>query len=194
MIDQVDEALREFLVRELPVRNNEIEIAFEQPKREWSARLSRPTLNLFLRDLRENPKLRAPQPGMQRMVNGDMAQISRQAVRIDLHYLVTAWARDPLDEHRILARMLSVLFRYRKIPDDIVSLHVPFQDSGIPLKLAQYDERQGVDDLWSVLDNELRPAVDMVATVSLNPYVVEDVSIVREVELEVRQVRSSSSS
>lgn len=191
MIDQIDEALRHFLVRELPVRNNEIEIAFDQPKREWSARLSKPTLNLFLRDLRENSKLRSPQPTMQRMANGDTAQLARQAIRIDLHYLITAWAREPLDEHRILARMLSVLFRYRKIPDDILELYAPSQEVGVALKLAQYENQQGVDDLWSVLDNELRPAIDMVATVSLNPFVVEDVPIVREVEVEVRQVRNA---
>lgn len=190
VIDQIDEALRDFLIREMPVRNNEIDIAFDQPKREWSARLSRPTLNLFLRDLRENPKLRAPQPTMQRLVNADIAQLSRQAIRVDLHYLITAWARDPLDEHRILARMLSVLFRYRKIPDDILANHAPFQEAGVALKLAQYDNQQGVDDLWSVLDNELRPAIDMVATVSLNPFLVEDVPIVREVEVEIRQRRT----
>jgi len=194
VIDQIDEALRHFLVRELPVRNNEIDIAFDQPKREWSARLSRPTLNLFLRDMRENPKLRSPQPTMQRLANGDTAQLARQAVRIDLHYLITAWAREPLDEHRILARMLSVLFRYRKIPDDILAEYAPSQDVGVALKLAQYESQQGLDDLWSVLDNELRPAIDMVATVSLNPFVVEEVSIVREVEVEIRQVRNPQGS
>lgn len=189
MIDQIDEALRDFLVRELPVRNNEIDIAFEQPKREWSARLSRPTLNLFLRDVRENSKLRAPQPTMQRMAAGEVAQLARQSIRLDLHYMVTSWARDPLDEHRILARLLAVLFRYRAIPNDILANHVPYQESGVSLKLAQYDNQAGTDDLWSVLDNELRPAVDMVATISLNPFVVEDVPIVREIEVEVVQRR-----
>lgn len=187
MIDEIDEALRDFLIRELPVRNSEIEIAFEQPKREWSARLSKPTINIFLRDMRENTKLRSPQPTMQTVVNGSNANLTRPAVRVDLHYLITAWARDPMDEHRILARLLAVLFRFRSIPSDILSNHAPYQESGVSLKLAQYENQQGVDDLWSVLDNELRPAIDMVATISIDPQVEQDVPLVREVDVVVQQ-------
>jgi hypothetical protein len=57
MIDELDEVLRQLLVREIPIKNGEVDIKFEQPKREWSSRLSRPTLNLFLYDVRENSKL-----------------------------------------------------------------------------------------------------------------------------------------
>lgn len=187
MIDEIDEAMREFLVRELPVRNSEIDISFDQPKREWSARLSKPTINIFLRDIRENTKLRSPQPTMQAVTNGNMMQMSRHPVRVDLHYLITAWARDPLDEHRILARLLAVLFRFRAVPPDILANHVDFQEPGVSLKLAQYENQQGVDDLWSVLDNELRPAIDMVATVSIYPHVVQDAPLVREIEVVVAQ-------
>jgi hypothetical protein len=189
VIDQIDDAVRDFLIRELPVRNNEIEITFDQPKREWSARLSKPTVNIFLRDIRENTKLRSPQPSMQAAVNGNQANLVRPAVRVDLHYLITAWARDPLDEHRILARLLAVLFRFRAIPPDILANHVPYQESGVSLKLAQYENQQGTDDLWSVLDNELRPAIDVVATISVNPQMVQDVPLVREVEVVVQQQR-----
>ena len=62
MIDDLNEALRELLKRELPIKNGEVDISFDQPKREWSARLSRPTLNLFLHEMQENTKLRQ-QPG-----------------------------------------------------------------------------------------------------------------------------------
>jgi hypothetical protein len=45
MIDDLDEALRKLLLRELPVKNGEVETAFEQSRREWSAWFGRPTLN-----------------------------------------------------------------------------------------------------------------------------------------------------
>lgn len=189
MIDEFDEALREFLIRELPVRDNEIDIAFDQPSREWSARLNRPTLNLFLRDLRENSKLRAPQPHVHTTaVNGNNARLARQPVRVDLFYMATAWANDPLDEHRILSRMLSVLFRYREIPADLLAQLVPGQEAGVPLKMAQYDTQPGTSDLWSVLDNELRPAVDLVATVTIQPFVDFEVPLVREIDIQFRRI------
>jgi len=58
MIDDLDDALRDLLVRELPIRDNEVDVSFDQPRREWSARLSRPSLNLYLYDIRENLRLR----------------------------------------------------------------------------------------------------------------------------------------
>ena len=58
MIADLDETIRQLIVKELPIRNNEIDIAFDQPKREWSARLTKPTINLFMYDLRENVQYR----------------------------------------------------------------------------------------------------------------------------------------
>ncbi len=193
VIDQLDDALRDFLIRELPIRENEVDIAFEQPKREWSARLSRPTINLFLRDIRENTKLRTPGPAFQDTRVGDIARVLHHGLRFDLFYLVTAWAKDPLDEHRILSRMLAALFRLRSVPEDILREHMSGQENGVPLKLAQYDTQNGVSDLWSVLDNELRPAIDIVATATLQPYVDVTVPVVRSLDIRYRQLTTFTS-
>ena len=193
MIDQLDDALRDFLVRELPIRDNEVDIAFDQPKREWSARLSRPTVNLFLRDIRENTRLRTPGPAFQDTRNGDVARVLHHGLRFDLFYLVTAWAKDPLDEHRILSRLLAALFRLRAVPEDIVSEHMQGQENGIPLKLARYETQSGISDLWSVLDNEIRPAIDIVATATLQPYVDVTVPLVRSLDITYVQMASRAS-
>lgn len=193
MIDQLDDALREFLIRELPIRENEVDIAFDQPRREWSARLSRPTINLFLRDIRENTKLRTPGPAFQDRRTGESVSVLHHGLRFDLFYLVTAWAKDPLDEHRILSRMLSALFRLRAIPEDILAEHVPGQENGVPLKLAQYETQGGISDLWSVLDNELRPAIDIVATATLQPYVDTTVPMVSALDIRYRQMTTRAS-
>ena len=58
MIADLDESIRQLLIAEMPLKNGEVEISFDQPKREWSSRLSRPTVNFFLYDLRENTILR----------------------------------------------------------------------------------------------------------------------------------------
>ena len=58
MIPDVDDVLRKLLIQEIEIKDNQVDILFDQPKREWSSRLSKPTINLFLFDLRENLKLR----------------------------------------------------------------------------------------------------------------------------------------
>jgi hypothetical protein len=170
MIDDLDDTLRELLVRELPIRDNEVDIAFEQPRREWSARLSRPSLNLYLYDMRENLRLRreATQVEVERRPSSVLTM--RRPTRLDLHYLVTAWATAPEDEHRLLSRALMTFLRYPELPDDLLPDSLRDQPSPIPLKVAQPDTLDKPSDLWSVLDNQQRPGLVMVVTLAFNPF------------------------
>ena len=103
MFDDLDETIRQLLIAEMPVKNGEVEISFDQPKREWSARQSRPTLNLFLYDVRENHILRQHQwEQLPRNGSDDMAHLKRMPFRVDCTYMLTTWASVPEDEHRLL--------------------------------------------------------------------------------------------
>lgn len=171
MIEDLDEALRRLLVRELPINNGEIDIQFNQPRREWSAKLSRPTLDLFLYDLRENAKLRHTAQGweIERRSDGVAVQ-RRRPFRVDLQYLITAWATEPEDEHRLLARTMMALFRVPEMPADLLPESLQDQPAPITFKVAQYDTTPNLTDFWSSLDNELRPAIVCMVTMALNPY------------------------
>jgi hypothetical protein len=191
MIEDLDEALRHLLVREMPINNGEVDIQFNQPKREWSARLSRPTLNLFLYDVRENLKLRHTAQGwdIERRSDGTAIQ-RRRPFRTDLHYLLTAWATEPEDEHRLLARAMLALFRVPEVPTDLLSESLQDQPAPITLKVAQYDTAQNLTDLWSSLDNELRPALTCMVTLALNPYQPITGPLVRTREIRFGQAES----
>lgn len=188
MIDDLDEALRQLLVRELPIKNGEIDITFDQPRREWSARLNRPTLNLFLYDLAENKKLRQAQPAwhIEHDSNGNAVK-RRREVRLDLHYMITAWAAEPEDEHRLLTRTLLALFRHAHLPDDLLPESLQGQPVPIPLMVAQAEDLGNPADLWGAMDNEWRPSVTCVLTLALNPYQAETVPLVRTRELRTGQ-------
>ena len=190
MIEDLDEALRQLLVRELPIKNGEIDVQFNQPRREWSGRLSRPTLNLFLYDLRENAKLRHTAQGwdIERRSDGTAVQ-RRRPFRVDLSYLITAWATEPEDEHRLLARTLMALFRVPEMPADLLSESLQDQPAPITFKVAQSDTVQNLTDFWSSIDNELRPAIVCVVTMALNPYELITGPLVRTRELRFGQVQ-----
>jgi hypothetical protein len=112
MLADLDETLRQLLMAEIPVKNGEVEISFDQPKREWSGRLSRPTLNLFLYDVRENNVLRQHQ--WERLPdNGDGRAHLKRSPLSDCFYMLTTWAAEPDDEHRLLTRAMLALFRSR---------------------------------------------------------------------------------
>ena len=184
MIYKLDPVWREFLKRELPIKNGEVDITFDQPKREWSARLNRPTVNIYLHDVRENVQMRQRQPAweMQRNGNGTVTQ-RRRPVIVDLHYMITAWATEPEDEHRLLTRTLMVLFKEPNLPTDLLTDGFEEQATPIPIVVAQPEEMRNPAEVWSALDNELRPTVGCRLTVSLNPYEAFDGPLVRSRDL-----------
>jgi len=190
MIDTLDEVLRQLLIREIPVRNGEVNITFDQPSREWSGRLNRPTLNLFLHDIRENNQLRRNE--WEFMARGD-GKISKRRphFRVDLHYMITAWAAEPDDEHRLLARTLVTLLRWPNLPVESLPESLQDQPVPMPMRLARHDELRNAADVWSALDNEIRPALSLVTTLAINPYQVITEPLVRTRELVVGHAEDS---
>jgi hypothetical protein len=187
MIDDLDEVLRQLLISELPIKNSEVDIAFDQPKREWSSRISRPTLNLFIYDLHENNKLRMSKQWRIESNGDGTATQRRPPVRMDVHYMITAWASDPGDEHRLLARTLAVLLRLPSLPEDLLPESLQNQPVSIPLEVAQPEALVNVTDIWSVLDNEMRPAIACIITLAIDPYLPVEDPLVRTRELWVGQ-------
>ncbi len=172
MIHDLDETLRRFLIQELPINNNEIDIRFDQPNRDWSTRIgNRPTLNMFLYDLRENKELRQTRPmwDVVKLEDGTKVQ-RRRPVRMDLHYMITAWAAEPEDEHRLLTGALMAFLRYPHVPEDLLTENLQDQPVPMPIMVAQYDELRNPADVWSALDNEVKPALVCIITLSVNPY------------------------
>jgi hypothetical protein len=179
VIADLDETLRQLLIAEIPVKNGEIEISFEQPKREWSARLQRPTANLFLYDLRENPTLR--QHGWEQLPgNGDhLARLKRTPFRVDCLYMLTTWAAEPDDEHRLMTRCLLALFRYPVLPADRLVGGLQHQPFEIQARLASHDRLTNPAEVWSALDNEMRPSVSYILTLALDPWAEMSEQVVR---------------
>ena len=171
MLADLDETIRQLLIAELPVKNGELDISFDQPKRDWSSRISKPTVNLFLYDVRENNVLRQNQ--WERVGNGGRdatAHLKRTPVRIDCSYIVTAWAADTEDEHRLLTRCMLALFRFPALPAKLLVGALQNPPFDIQARLAQHDVLEDPSDLWNVLDNEMRPSVSYVLTLALDPW------------------------
>lgn len=187
MIDDLDDVLKQLLIRELPVKNGEINIEFDQPKREWSSRLSRPTLNLFLHDLRENNTLRQTEWQITR--NGDGSTTRRRTpARVDLHYMITAWAEDVGDQHSLLSRTLMALLRFPILPDDLLPETLRDQPMPIPIRLAEQEALRNPADIWGAMDNELRPAITCIVTLAFNPYRPLTGPLVKSRDLRFKQI------
>lgn len=182
MFNDLDETLRQLLIADVPLDPREVDIAFDRPTREWSSRLSKPTLNLFLFDIRERVDFRDDSWTVTRTADGK-AERKRPPRRIDVAYFVTAWAREPADEHRILAGVLACMYRQAAISPDF--LQGDLQKSVVPVlaRTMTPDHLAKPYELWGVLDNEIRASLTWVSTVPLDVFAPVTGPIVRTVEL-----------
>jgi len=168
----LDATVRDLLIQHVPLDPNEVEIAFDTPDREWSNRLTRPTVNCFLFDVRENLKLRAVGWEVRRGPD-NVAARQRAPLRIDASYQVTAWARAPEDEHRLLWRILAALVRHDPLPRDLLRGELLDQPGPVGTAVAQPDQMPAnFADLWQGLENKVRPGLTYVVTLVLDPEIL----------------------
>ena len=174
MITDVDEALRKLLLQEIAIKGNEVDIKFDQPKREWSARLSKPTINLFLFDLRENLRLRGSEQYRTIARSDGMTEVKRNPVRMDLRYLMTSWVKEAEDEHLLMSQALIGFLRHPFLPENILVGRLKDQPAPVALDVAKFVPEAGPVDkfseIWGVLDNEMRLSVLVTVTISVDPY------------------------
>jgi len=168
MISELDESIKQLLIKKGELDSTRIEISFETPDREWSASISKPRINLYLYDIRENHDLRGTQWFVENHPNGTATK-KKNPARINLSYLVTVWAHDKADEHRLLWHVLTTLFRYPVLPEEILDQALTSQDIPIITLTAQPDGLlQNPADFWTALDNNLKPAINYVVTIPMN--------------------------
>lgn len=170
MFADLDESLRELLVRHVPLDLSEVEVSFEAPDREWSGRLTRPTVNCFLYDIHENVERREQDWAVSRDPSTHVVTRKKGPLRIDATYYLTVWARAPEDEHGLLWRLLATLARFPVLPRELLAGDLVDQPFPIPARLAQPDgTRTSATDLWQALDNRVRPSLSYVVTLALDP-------------------------
>ena len=185
MIHDLDATLKELLVQKMPLDLSAVDVSFDMPNREWSGRVVKPTLNLFLYDTRENHELRSNQRGLVR--NGAVGSERRAPVRMDLTYLISAWTTDVSDEHQLLGRVLTTLLRFPLLPDDVLKGSLLAQPLPVQAWIAQPERTPNPWDFWGNMENRMKAALCFVLTVSFEPYQAEEVRLVTQSVVNVQQ-------
>lgn len=167
MINDVDETIRQLLIKKGKLNPAEVDISFDMPDREWSGSISKPTVNVYLYDIHENRDLRDNQWDV---VHKDgRATRSKRPIRMDLSYLVTVWTNDTADQHQLLSHILTTLYRHPEIPDELLQGALASVSSPIRTWTAQPDGvLRNSADFWSALDNNLKPSINYVVTIPVD--------------------------
>lgn len=187
MLNDLDETIKEMLVKGVPLDLSEIDVAFDAPTGEWSASLARPTVNCYLYTVLENQDLRSNQWEMDRVLGHKNGSDSRTPVgtkrrwpfRVDCCYMITCWANEPSDEHRLLWRALAALMRHHTLPPECLKGLLAGQEWPMPTKVAQPDgPLKNPSDFWSNMDGPIRAGFHYIVTLPLDPDLFLDVPLV----------------
>jgi hypothetical protein len=164
MIDEVDAALQSLLTEQI-VAGTDIQLAFEAPTKEWSARRNAPTVNLFLYDIQEDLSHRHTGTVYEYDEEGEVVATHDSPRYFALSYLVTAWTTRPQDEHRLLSVLLAGLVRYDDLPRGMLTGTLAGLRLDVPITIAVPPARdRGLADIWTALGGALKPSLDLVVT------------------------------
>lgn len=184
MIQDVDDTLKELLVQRGGIDTTAIDIKFDMPSREWSAAVTKPTINLFLYDIRENHELRSAQRTIARNAANTVGTETRAPMRMDLAYLITAWTTDIADEHQLLGGVLATLLRFPIVPPEV--LKGAMQTQPVPLQawVAQPERTPSPWEFWGHMDHGMKAGLNFVLTASFEPFAAVDAKLVQTRQLD----------
>ena len=167
MIKSLDETIKKLILEKGRFKTSDVDIRFDQPTRDWAAGLTKPAINCYLYDIRENKDLR----NREWIVERHNGQASKKIapLRVDLTYLVTAWTNEVEDEHAVLWRVLVAFSSTPILPEELLQGELGNQPFPIPTQTAQTSEAmRNLSDLWNVMENELKPAINYTVTLAVD--------------------------
>jgi Pvc16 N-terminal domain/Carboxypeptidase regulatory-like domain len=167
MLADLDETLRTLLRTELERHGFEgVDIAFDAPAREWSGQLSKPTVNIFLYDLREAETLRTSE--WSRIQRDGRTFEGRPPMVMECSYAVTAWTQAVEDEHRLLSQVLAIFYAYPEIPQSSLNGRLANGSQQWPIKARIGQGKGEKSDFWSAIGGQYKVSLDYVVRLSVD--------------------------
>ena len=170
MLHELDTALRALVERELGT-GGDIEVDFDAPTKDWASHRNRPTIDIYLYDIRQDVSRYQFGHVEVRDADGYVAQRQPQPKFFRLAYLVTAWTQRAEDEHRLLSALLGDVPAPRDRADGParrVARRPRPQRARSPSALPPPQDRS-LSDVWSALGGELKPSLDLTVIAPLLP-------------------------
>ncbi|MFJ7493295.1 DUF4255 domain-containing protein [Streptomyces sp. NPDC097727] len=161
MIHEVDEGLRLLLV-DAGLQESGVDLVFDAPTKDWSARRNAPTVSVFLHGIHEDAARRRTGAAEEHDDQGMVIGWRTPPRWFELTYLVTAWTNRPQDEHRLLSEVLRCLVRSDVLPS---RMHTgSLAELGLTVEIEAAGpgtDGPSASDVWSALGGELKAAIDL---------------------------------
>ncbi len=167
MLELIDSSLEALLRAGVPLSAQDIDVSFDAPDREWSAKLNRPTVNLFLWEIKKSTT--QARSGVEHFERAGVPMRRFALPRVELRYMLTAWTSDQRDERSLLSGLLRTVLANGDMPETFMPQDLS-DLSGITINLAS--SGAGVPtDLFKTLDGRLKPALDVLVVTDIDTFI-----------------------
>jgi hypothetical protein len=174
VLHELDNALRALLEREVG-GDADVEVEFDAPTKDWATRRNRPTIDIYLYDIRQEVSRSQFGQVSVRDEDGNISQRRPLPKFFRLAYLVTAWTQRPEDEHRLLSALLATFLRHEVVPAELLNGSLSELGISIPMAVAlPTPQDRSLSDVWTALGGELKPSLDLSIIAPLLPERFED--------------------
>lgn len=183
MLQQLDDALKRMLhqrLQRLDLRPSQYDVSFETPDAEWGSRIGKPTLNLFLWDIRRSAD--ESRAGRQRVVVDGTEHWRQLLPRMEFQYLVTAWTRAGADagtdvavSHDLLGQSLLAILGCQVLDGDLRPAFQAPEEPPATVRVARADGKD-LAEFWGAIEGKLRPGLNVVVSASVDPNAVGPVA------------------
>lgn len=165
MLNLLDESLEAFLRDVVPLPPKDIDVAFDAPDSDWSTSVTKPTVNLYMWDLRQSVEGRESGVRLEE-VDGVMVR-RRPPPQVDCRYLITAWTSEVQDEHALLGAVLGALLQHDQLSAEYLQgAYAPVRP--IPRLSVASPDVKDTSDFWSAVGGQLKPGLDLQVTATVD--------------------------
>jgi len=160
----VDEGLERLLRSKVPLPPDTGDVSFAAPSTAWAERLSRPTINLFLYEVKPSTR---PSASVVRRTDADgRAQRRAPSPVMEMNYLVSAWAPAPLVEHQLLGEIVSRLSMLNTLP-----IPNSAEQGGSPVQLIfGGDTENKLRDIWTAAGGRLKASFTLSVVTAIDAF------------------------
>jgi len=154
-IRAIDEGMERLIRTGLNLPPETMDVSFAVPDAAWASRLSRVTLSLFLYEIK--PSNRPAQSVVRRVDADGRVQTRPPSQMLEMNYLISAWADNPLVEHQLLGEVINHLVAHPTIPLE----YLPTEPTSAVFLTFGADGENKLREVWRAAGGHLKASFSM---------------------------------
>jgi hypothetical protein len=167
VLQLVDEAIEHLLRAAVPLEPADVDVTFTLPEGPSGSARALPAVNVLLWGVHRSG--RAQGAGVELVeIDGRLQRRAALPV-VDCHYLVSAWATEPRDEHHLLGAVVAVLLEHPELPAEHLPAGLATVPPTAPPTLAVSNEAPAhASELLSSAGHPFKAAVGLIVTLPVD--------------------------